>query len=87
VQAAKDLRALFLRRPTEIDECALSGGDCTLGILCVPQRYAGDHFAVCWIDDVHDLATAGFNELRINVMRRDFLNCIFVRDSVHRSSP
>jgi hypothetical protein len=47
----------------------------------------GDHFAACWIDDVHDLAAVGFNERRINVMRRDFLNCIFVRDSVHRSSP
>jgi hypothetical protein len=29
----------------------------------------------------------GFNERRINVMRRDFLNCIFIRDSVHRSLP
>ena len=75
VQPAQDIRALFLSRLAETDERALGSGDSAPRVLLIGQRYAGDHFAVARVDDVHDLAAVGFNEGSIDVVLRDCFHC------------
>src|ERR1700680_1507202 len=69
-----NLCPLLLGRRAESSQCALGDGDGVPRIFFIGQGYAGDHFAVGRLDNVHDFAAVAFHECSIDVVFRDCLH-------------
>src|ERR1700744_5833967 len=89
MQAAQNLRALFLGRTAETCECGIGCSNSAPRIFFIAQCAAADYLTVSWLDDVHDFSAVGFNECPIDVVCCDCFHCFSpgARFSVNRSAP
>src|SRR5260370_13826133 len=76
MQAAQNLRALFLGGPAETGECGLGCGNGAPRIFLVGKRDAADYLTVGRLDYVHDFAAVRFNECPIDVVCGDCSHCL-----------